>query len=172
MYKNIEQAGTTKEIFHNLPKIIRVEDINEFYDIASVEGSVEVGMGDCLSVKKNNSYYSYGANPCICGIVETNDNKTFIMHSVGDEFTREEERAINNAKSGFFGGNKKTLARFSDLFEKLGIQSIQPPNIDDDFNIALIAKQNGLDILPGIYYCYAETLMADSLSTYESDILN
>lgn len=172
MYNNIESINFTKEAFDNLPKIIRIEDMDQFYDVTSNDNSIEIEMGDCLLVNKNKNYYSYGAGPCACGVINTSDNKTFILHSVGDEFTEEEERVINNTKSGFFGGSTRTLAKFSRLFEKLNIQLIQPPNIDDDFNIALITKQDDLDILPGIYYCYAETPTADNLKIYENDFLN
>lgn len=140
-------------------KIYKVADFNELDDIRMVGDSEKVEMGDCLLIEKNENVvsYSYGAGPCISGILQTNDNKLYMFHSVADNLTQEQKEIVKNTKKGFIGGGKKTLEIFRSEFANKNIKMVFPPEENYDFNIVFVKDKNQFEVSPGIYFCYDST---------------
>jgi hypothetical protein len=136
--------------------IRRVKNFDELDNIRLAGDSEEIKMGDCLQLVKNDtvSSYSYNANPCICGVVETNNKDVYMFHSVADILTDEQEEVIKNSRSGIVGGGQETLEKFSSLLHSSGIKIIPPSSREDDFSIVFIKGKNQFDVTPGIYFCY------------------
>jgi hypothetical protein len=152
--------------------IVRVKDFDELDYIRLVGDSEEIKMGGLPSFRKNDyiDAYSYGANPCICGVAETKDGETYMFHSFGDVLTDEQEEIIKNSKRGVVGGNKKTLAIYSDEFINSNIKVIQPRGDNDDFNIVFVKGKNKFKVAPGSYYYYEDgSSLYDSGSDLDDD---
>lgn len=150
-YKN--SLETVKQ---SLLKATKVDDFFELEYIRIVGDSEKVEMGDSLLLEKNDciSTYSFGANPCVSGIIQTHNNELYMIHSNGCEFSDEQDAIIANCKSGIIGGGLETLDKFSDNLRKLNIKIIPSPGRDYAFDIAYIKEKNEFGVKPGMYYCY------------------
>ena len=137
--------------------ISNVNNFEELDDIRLIGDSEKVEMGDCLLLKNNNNItsYTFGSGPCVSGIIQTNDNKLYMFHSVGDELTQEQEKVVKNAKKGIVGSGKKdSLDYFRTKDNNKKITIILPPEKDCDFNMVFVKTINQSNISPGAYFCY------------------
>jgi hypothetical protein len=149
----------------SLNKINYVEDFTELDEyIKSVGDSEEVGMGDCLQLVKNDyiTTFSYGANPCVAGIVLTNQDKLYMFHSAGDELTKEQEEQFQDAKNIIIGGSRVALEKLNVEFKGKNIKTIWPLSDSHDFNIVFVKEKNEFSVKPGLYYCYEESPVSDN----------
>lgn len=156
MEKNPEFIEKPKNISENFPKIRHVENFDQLENIRATGDSESVETGDCLLLEKNENLvaFSYGANPCISGVVQTEDNQLYMFHSLGSELTESQEEIIKKSKKGIVGGGKDTLKNYSSIFKQQNITVIYHPDEIHDFNIVLVKEKNPLHTLPGIYFCY------------------
>ena len=146
-----------EDIKVSLNKINYVEDFTELDDyIRFVGDSEEVDMGDCLRLVKDDylTAYTYGANPCVSGIIQTNQDKLYMFHSVGDELTEEQKERFQDAKNIIIGGSSKVLENLNAEFKNKNIKTIWPPSDSHDFNIVFVKEKNEFGVKPGLYYCY------------------
>lgn len=157
MEKNGELINLNLEI-KKVCNISNVNNFDELENITAIGDSEKVEMGDCLLLRKNKNIttYSYGAGPCVSGIIQTNDNKLYMFHSVADELTQEQEEVVKNAKKGIVGGGKESIDTLNHKFKNKNIKIISPPSDRDDydFNIVFVKSQNQFNVSPGIYFCY------------------
>lgn len=139
-------------------KIEEVKNFPELQNIRLVGDSEDVEVGDCMQIKKNSKIttYSWGANPCVSGIVQTIDDKLYMFHSVGSVLSFDQEKLLKIAKKGVVGGGPKTLSRYFDKFKSANLQIIYPPEPEHDFNIVFVKDKNEANTAPGLYYCYDE----------------
>ena len=137
-------------------KVCQVKNFDELEKIRMIGDSEEVQMGDCLLLKKNEDItaYSYGAGPCISGVLQTEDNKFYMFHSVASILTQEQIEIIRNTKKGIVGGGIESLDNFSSEFKNKNIKIIQSLGKNYDFNIVFVKAENQFKVSPGIYYCY------------------
>lgn len=140
-------------------KISQVENFDELDYIRLIGESENIEIGECQQLKKNNQVtaYSYGANPCVCGVIQTRDDKFYMFHSIGSVLTIDQEKLLRIAKKGIVGGGIETLQHYSDHFEQANIKTVQPPSPYHDFNIVFVKDKNEFNTAPGLYYCYDET---------------
>lgn len=143
-------------------KFYRAFDVKNFDrldQIRAIGDSEKVEMGSCLLIEENNStitYYSYGAGPCISGIIQTTDNKLYMFHSVAEELTTEQNELLQSSKNGIIGGGKETLNILKAEINNKNIKIIPPPKSKKnyDFNIVFVKNKNQFNTSPGIYFCY------------------
>lgn len=137
-------------------KICQVKNFDELETIRMIGDSEEVQMGDCLLLRKNEDItaYSYGAGPCISGVLQTEDNKFYMFHSVANVLTQEQVEIIRNTKKGIIGGGNKSLDTIGSEFKNKNIKMIASPGENYDFNIVFVKTENQFKVSPGIYYCY------------------
>jgi hypothetical protein len=100
--------------------------------------------------------YTYGANPCISGIIRTSDNQMFLIHSLGGDLSDAQEEILNNATAGIVGGGLETLDKFKSRLNEKNIKISYPSEKDQDFNIVIVKEKNTSRVKPGIYYCYED----------------
>jgi len=156
MEKNSESINLNLER-KKVCNINNVSNFDELDNIREIGDSEKIEMGDCLLLRKNKNIttYSYGAGPCVSGIVQTNDNKLYMFHSVADELTQEQEEIIKNVKNGIVGGGKESLNIFKSKFKNKNIKIISSPSEGNyDFNIVFVKSENQFNVSPGIYFCY------------------
>jgi hypothetical protein len=140
--------------------ISKINNFDELDDIRAIGDSEKIEMGDCLLLRKNKNIttYSYGAGPCVSGVIQTNDNKLYMFHSVADELTQEQEEVVKNVKNGIVGGGKESLNILKSKFKNKNIKIISsPPEGGYDFNIVFVKSENQFNVSPGIYFCYDHT---------------
>ena len=156
MEKNSESISLSLET-KKVCNIVNVKNFDELDNIIAIGDSEQVEMWDCLLLRKNENIitYSYGAGPCISGVVQTNDNKLYMFHSVADKLTLKQEEVIKNSKKGIVGGGKESLDVFKSKFKNNNIKVVPPPSDRDyDFNIVFVKSENQFNVSPGIYFCY------------------
>lgn len=138
------------------PKLFKVKDFAALDDIRFVGDSREVDMGQIVPVSHDNyaTIFSYGANPCISGLIVDQNNQLFCLHSLGPILTSEQEDLIKSAKKGIIGGGIETLNSYKDSFKKSNIQIIIPPSHNHDFNFVLVKSKTEFKTKPGFYFCY------------------
>ncbi|MFA6185001.1 MAG: hypothetical protein WCT51_03965 [Candidatus Shapirobacteria bacterium] len=148
-----------KKEFPTVLKICNVENLEELKNICAIGDSEEVEVGDYFLLRKNDNITtcSYGAGPCISGVLQTNDNKLYMFHSFADRFlTLEQKEIIKNTKKGIIGsGNKELLDTFKSEFKNGNIKVLPPPTGGNyDFNIVFVKAKNKYKVSPGIYFCH------------------
>ena len=159
----MEKSSESINLNSERKKICNISKINNFDELDNIRAigdSEKIEMGDCLLLRKNKNIttYSYGAGPCVSGVIQTNDNKLYMFHSVADELTQEQEDLVKNVKNGIVGGGKESLNIFKSKFKNKNIKIIQsPPEGGYDFNIVFVKSENQFNVSPGIYFCYDHT---------------
>lgn len=148
-----------KKEFPTVLKICNVENLDELERIREIGNSEKVGVGDYFLLRKNDNIttYSYGAGPCISGVLQTNDNKLYMFHSFADRLlTLEQKEIIKNTKKGIIGsGNRELLNTFKSEFKNGNIKVLPPPAGGTyDFNIVFVKAKNKYKVSPGIYFCH------------------
>ena len=143
----------------NYLPITEIDSFDKLDWICQLGDAENIGSGEYspLNNDQKDILYTYGANPCVAGFIQTKDNKRYLFHSIGDQLTPEQKELISQSKKGFVGGGKETLKIYDSFFKENNVQVIpQPSPIDNnDFNIVIVKKKN-LQKKRGIYYCYAE----------------
>lgn len=94
--KTIEQSD-------KLPfRFTRVNDFDELEYTRLVGDSELIELEDCTLLKKNGyiTAYSYNANPCVTGIIQTNNKEIYMFHSTGLGLSKEQEKIIKTPKGG------------------------------------------------------------------------
>jgi len=152
-----EYPKTYESQFKSL-KIYHINDFDQLDDIRFVGNSHEVDMGEIFQVKPDEltTIFSYGANPCISGIVLDHNYSLYCFHSFGEFLTPEQESYMKNSRSGYVGGNIETLGKYQDLFSENHIRILIPPSIIHDFNYVLVKSKNEFKTPIGFYYNYDE----------------
>lgn len=161
----MEQSGEfmspnlEKEISPKNFSVHEIKDFDKFLDICSVGDSDVVETDQYLSIENNENIVvaSYGAGPCVSGILQTNNNKIYMFHDYANSLlTKEQEEIIKNTQKGIIGsGDIESLTEFrSKLNNNKNIKMIPPPGEDSTFNIAFVKKKNKFKVSPGFYFCY------------------
>jgi hypothetical protein len=151
--QNIKESEINSKEF---PKVSCVKNFNKLQNISLVGDSELVEMGDYLLLEKNENITActYGANPCISGIIQTKDNQLYMFHSIGGELTQSQLEIIQKSKKGIIGGGSEALKDYKFEFDKSNIEIINQPDERYDFNIVFVKDKNKSNVSPGIYYCY------------------
>jgi len=141
----------------------RVNDFEELEYIVSIGDSELIEMEDCTLLTKNGyiTSYSYNANPCVSGIVQTKNDDIYMFHSTGYGLSSEQEKILKNSKRGIAGGGIEAIGHLSLILKEANIEIIPSPGNDYDFNIVFVKERNIFNVKPGLYYCYAEELKFD-----------
>lgn len=138
-------------------KICRVKNSEELENICMVGESEKVEMGECLLLKKdeNITAYSYGAGPCVSGIIQTSDDKLYMFHSLSYETTPEQKEIIKNASNLIIGsGEKESLDIFISEFKNKNTKILSSPKGDYFFNIVFVKDKNQFKVSPGLYFSF------------------
>jgi hypothetical protein len=138
-------------------KIFQIKTSEELENICMVGESEKVEMGEYLLLEKNENItaYSYGAGPCISGIIQTDNNKLYMFHSLSYETTLEQKEIIKNASNLIVGsGEKESLDIFKSEFKYKNIKILSPPKDNYFFNIVFVKDKNKFKVLPGLYFSF------------------
>jgi hypothetical protein len=154
--ENKESPNTIKPPEKMPFRFTNANTFEELDNISSVGDSENVEMGSCLKLKRDDyiTARSYNANPCVCGILQTNDNEIYMFHSVADFLTDKQNEILKNSYRGVVGGGKKTLEQLFQEFDGSNIKVIPSPGDNYGFNITYVKERNQFDVKPGLYYCY------------------
>lgn len=161
MEKNSEsiKPNLEKQKLPTVFKIYNVKNFDELENIIRIGDSEKVETGDYFLLRENNNIttYSYGAGPCISGVLQTTDNKIYMFHSFANILlTPEQEQIVKNTKRVIIGsGNNELLDIFSSEFKGKNIKVIRPPGKNYDFNIVFVKYKNEFNTLPGLYFCHS-----------------
>lgn len=139
-------------------KIYSINDFDQLDNIRFVGDSHEVDLGEVYKINPDEftTIFSYGANPCISGIIQDSNYDLYCFHSFGAFLTPEQESYMKNARFGYVGGNIETLDKYQDLFSENHIRILIPPSIIHDFNYVLVKSKNEFKTPIGFYYNYDE----------------
>lgn len=145
------------------PKLFRVEDFSDLDDIRLIGDSKEVDMGQIMPVNPDSyaTIFSYGANPCLSGLIIDQNHQLFCFHSLGPILTPEQENLIKSAQKGIVGGGRETLNSYRNDFKKSNIQIIIPPTDNHDFNFVLVKSKTEFKTKLGFYFCYDDQIDLD-----------
>lgn len=157
----MEKESNNSEKSEKLPfKITEVTSFDELDWIRMTGDCEDVEMGQCLKLQKNMNIttYSYGAGPCISGILQTNDNDIYMFHSTGESLTEEQLKTLENTKKGIIGGGETSTEIYRKNFESSNVKIIPHPDNNKKciFDIVYVKEENEFSIKPGLYYCYEE----------------
>lgn len=142
----------------SFPRIYKLNDSFELDNTIFVGDSEEVKTGDTLLSQQNDcvTSYSYGANPCVSGMVQTTDQKIYLFHSLGDRLTSEQEDIINRCQKGIVGGGLTTLKKYSSYFKEHHVKTLNSPGNQYYFSFVLIKSKNQFKVPVGFYYLYED----------------
>jgi len=147
------EKETSPDILKKIPiELFKVKDFTTLNEIRFLVGAQEVKMGQLNS--KDTTVFSYGANPCISGLIIGQDNHLYCFHSLGSEFTGSQKEIILSAAGGIVGGGIESINKYESVLKKSKIQIIYPPTPKHDFNFVLIKPKNKPGFKPGLYSCY------------------
>lgn len=157
----------------NFNKLHKIENYEELENqINSIGDSESVLMGDYLKLSRNEytNACSYGAGPCIAGVLKTKEDELYMFHCMADCPTIDQDKLLQNAKDIIVGsGDKKGLQNFAAAYSSANIRTLLPPGDGYDFNMVFVKEENEYNVEPGFYYCYDSYEFLDEESEYSDN---
>ena len=122
--------------------------------IGDAEMGFEVDLEEEIyPIKGNSVYFTYGANPCLAGVLFDKKKKLWIFHN--SHLSDEQVAAINNCIGGIVGGGLWAIDEYSYLLKESKANVITPTVTSSSFGIAVVTKKVK-DVPVGIFYGYSE----------------